>query len=127
MRRTLILTLAVLSCALAVCALSRAALNNTVEQARQLHAQALLAENNGDVARADDLLAQLAQLWHDRAGLLEMLASHDALHDVSSAIAEAKICLECRDHDDYLCTMSTVKMGLEHLRDEEAVRWENLY
>jgi len=127
MRRTLILTLAVLSCALAVCALSRAALNNTVEQARQLHAQALLAENSGDAARADDLLAQLAQLWHDRAGLLEMLASHDALHDVSSAIAEAKICLECRDHDDYLRTMSTVKMGLEHLRDEEAVRWENLY
>ena len=127
MRRTLILTLTVLACALAVCSLSRATLNDTVEQARQLHAQALLAENSGDVARADDLLGQLAQLWHDRAGLLEMLASHDALHDVASAIAEAKICLECRDHDDFLRTMSTVKTSLEHLKDEEAVRWENLY
>ena len=127
MRRTLILTLAVLGYALAVCALSRATLNDTVEDARQLRAQALLAENGGDVERAGVLLAQLAQLWQDRAGLLEKLASHDALHDVDTAIAEAKICLECRDHDDFLRTMSAVEMGLTHLKDEEAVRWENLY
>ena len=127
MRRTLILTLAVLACALAVCALSQATLNDTVEEARQLRAEALLAENGGDVERAGALLSQLAQLWQDRAGLLEKLASHDALHDVDAAIAEAKICLECRDHDDFLRTMSTVEMGLGHLKDEEAVRWENLY
>ena len=127
MRRTLILTLAVLACALAVCWAAQATLNGTVEQARRLHAQALLAENTGDRERARELLVQLAQLWQDRAGALEMLASHDALHDVSAAIAEAKICLECRDHDDFLRTMSTVEMGLGHLKDEEAVRWENLY
>lgn len=127
MRRTLILTLAVLACALAVCWVAQATLNDTVEQARQLHAQAQLAENAGDRERAGELLVQLAQLWRDRAGVLEMLASHDALHDVSAAIAEAKICLECRDHDDFLRTMSTVEMGLGHLKDEEAVRWENLY
>ena len=127
MRRTLILTLAVLACALAMCALSQATLNDTVEEARQLRAEALLAENGGDVERAGALLSQLAQLWQDRAGLLEKLASHDALHDVAAAIAEAKICLECRDHDDFLRTMSTVELGLNHLKDEEAVRWENLY
>ena len=127
MRRTLILTLAVLACALAVCGISQATLNDTVENARQLRAQALLAENGGDVEQAGALLVQLAQLWQDRAGLLEMMASHDALHDVAAAIDEAKICLECRDHDDFLRTMSTVEMGLTHLKDEEAVRWENLY
>lgn len=127
MRRTLILTLAVLACALGVCGLSQSALNDTVEQARQLRAQALLAENRDDIERAEALLVQLAGLWRDRAGLMEMLASHDALHDVATAIAEAKICLECRDHDDFLRTMSTVEMSLEHLKDEEAVRWENLY
>ena len=127
MRRTLILTLAVLACALAVCALSQATLNDTVEQARQLRAEALLAENGGDVERAGALLSQLAQLWQDRAGLLEKLASHDALHDVDAAIAEAQICLECEDHDDFLRTMSTVRAGLEHLKDEEALRLSNLY
>ena len=127
MRRTLILTLAVLSCALAVCWVSRGTLNATVEEARLLHDQALLAENSGDGSRAGKLLVRLAQLWRDREGLLELLASHDALHDVAAAIVEARICLECRDHDDFLRTMSTVNMGLEHLMDEEAVRWENLY
>jgi hypothetical protein len=127
MRRTLILTLTVLACALGVCWASQATLNDTVDQARRLHTQALLAENGGDRERAGELLVQLAQLWRDRAWLLEMLASHDALHDVATALAEAKICLECRDHDDFLRTMSTVKTSLEHLKDEEAVRWENLY
>ena len=127
MRRMLILTLAVLACALAVCWAAQTTLNDTVERAQQLHDQALLAENRGDSDRAGALLVQLAQLWRDRSGLLEMLASHDALHDVAAAIAEAKICLECRDHDDFLRTMSTVEMSLEHLKDEEAVRWENLY
>ena len=127
MRRTLILTLAVLTCALAVCWVSRGTLNATVDEARLLHDQALLAENSGDSGRAVELLVRLAQLWRDREGLLELLASHDALHDVAAAIAEARICLECRDHDDFLRTMSTVNMGLEHLMDEEAVRWENLY
>jgi len=127
MKRTLILTLAVLACALGLCWAAQGTLNGTVEQARQLHAQALLAEEAGDADRAGALLVQLAQLWRDRAGVLEMLASHDALHDVSAAIAEAKICLECHDHDDFLRTMSTVANGLEHLKDEEAVRWENLY
>ena len=127
MRRTLILTLAVLACALAVCWFSRGTLNATVERARLLHDQALLAENGGDSERAVELLVRLAQLWRDREGLLELLASHDALHDVAAAIVEARICLECRDHDDFLRTMSTVAMGLEHLMDEEAVRWENLY
>ena len=127
MRRTLILTLADLACALAVCGISQATLNDTVESARQLRAQAMLAENGGDADRAGALLSQLAQLWQDRAGLLEKLASHDALHDVDAAIADAKICLECRDHDDFLRTLSEVEMSLDHLKDEEAVRWENLY
>ena len=47
--------------------------------------------------------------------------------EVAAAIAEARICLECRDHDDFLRTLSEVEMGLDHLKDEEAVRWENLY
>ena len=127
MRRTLMLTLATLACALAVCWVSRGTLNATVDEARLLHDQALLAENSGDSGRAVELLVRLAQLWRDREGLLELLASHDALHDVAAAIAEARICLECRDHYDFLRTMSTVNMGLEHLMDEEAVRWENLY
>ncbi len=127
MRRTLTLTLAVLACALAVCVFSLSTLNDTVGQAQQLHSQAMLAAEGGDGHRAAELLARLAGFWTERAGLMEMLASHDALHEVGAAIAEARICLECRDHDDFLRTMSAVEAGLSHLKDEEAVRWANLY
>ena len=127
MKRTLILTLAVLVCALAVCTASLLALNGTVEEAQRLQSLAVLAASERRTADAKTHLAALAALWADRAGMLEMLASHDALHDVDAAIAEAQICLECEDHDDFLRTMSTVRAGLEHLKDEEALRLSNLY
>ena len=127
MRRALIVTVAVLVCALALCALSQAALNRAVSRAEALHALALQAVEAGHPARAEALLGELIRFWADRTPTLEKLVSHDALHDVAAALAEAKICLACDDHDDFLRTMSTARLGLEHLYDEEALSWENLY
>ena len=127
MKRALILTLAVLIVALAVCWASQAALNGAVEEAERLQSLAVLAAQERRTADAKTLVVRLAEFWAGKANLMEMLASHDALHDVDAAIAEAQICLECEDHDDFLRTMSTVRAGLEHLKDEEAVRWGNLY
>ena len=127
MKRALILTLAVLIVALAVCWASQAALNGTVEEAERLQSLAVLAAQERRTADAKTLVVRLAEFWAGKANLMEMLASHDALHDVDAAIAEAQICLECRDHDDFLRTMSTVRAGLEHLKDEEALRLANLY
>ena len=67
------------------------------------------------------------RLRDGRSAALELLASHDALHEVQSSIAEAQICLECEDRDDFLRTMSQTAQGLAHLRDEEALRLSNLY
>ena len=127
MRKALILTLAVLLCALTACALCQNALNDAVDEAGRLRDEALLAADREDYGRAGALLSRLAQHGRDRARLMELLADHDALHEVDAAIAEAAICLECRDHDDFLRTMSTVRAGLEHLQDEEALRLANLY
>lgn len=127
MRRALIVTVAVLICALALCALSQAALNRAVSRAEALHTQALQAVEAGHPARAEALLGELIGFWADRTPTLEKLVSHDALHDVAAALAEARICLACGDHDDFLRTMSTARLGLEHLYDEEALSWENLY
>ena len=121
------MTLAVLACAALVCAGSLVALNHTVDAARRLQGLAAQAAGAGDMDRAGALLGQLEDFWRGRAVLMELLASHDALHDVGGAIAEAAICLDCDDRDDFLCAMSRLAMGLEHLKDEEAVRWENVY
>ena len=127
MRRAMIVTAAVLACALAVCALSQAALNGAVARAEALHARAIEAAEANAPARAEALLDALIEFWEDRAPTLEKLVSHDALHEVAAALAEARICLACDDRDDFLRTMSTAKLGLEHLRDEEALSWQNLY
>ncbi len=127
MKRTLILTLCVLAVAMLVCFGGMTALNSTVDEARRLGSLAVLAEQEDASDAADNRLVELAQLWKDRAAVMEMLASHDALHDVQTSLAEARICLECGDHDDFLRTMSTLDMALGHIRDEEALRWENLY
>ena len=127
MKRTLILTLAVLAAALAICVASLFALNDTVDEAERLQSLAVLAAQEADFSGAKTHLLALAEFWASRANLMEMLASHDALHDVDAAIAEAQICLECEDHDDFLRMMSQVDMGLSHLRDEQALRLSNLY
>lgn len=127
MRKALTLTLAVLLCALTACALCQSALNDAVDEAERLRVEALLAADREDYGRAGALLSRLAQHWRDRARLMELLADHDALHEVDAAIAEAAICLECRDHDDFLRTMSAIRLALEHLRDEQTLSWENLY
>ena len=127
MKRTLILTLSVLAAALIACTASYFILNATVDRAGQLQSLAVLDVQEGRPLQAAERMVALAEYWRDRAPLLETLASHDALHEVTTAIAEARICLECDDHDDFLRTMSLVGAGLEHLRDEASIRWSNLY
>lgn len=127
MKRTLILTLAVLLGALAVCVASLTALNGVVDEAERLEWQASEAARAG---RPDDARAQveaLAAFWAERANLMELLASHDDLHDVDAAIAEARLCLRFGDLEDFQRAMSTARAGLQHLKDEEALRLSNLY
>ena len=127
MRRMLIVTLAVLLAAVAACALSMRALNGAVDEAERLRSAAVLAMEERRMSRAKELMVSLAEFWHERAPVLEMLAGHDALHEVQVGIAEAQICLECEDRDDFLRCMAVTGEALSHLRDEQALRLSNLY
>ena len=127
MKRTLILTVCVLAASLALCAVGMAALNASVDEARRLCSLAVLSEADGDTEAAQTAMSRLAGLWQERRGVMEMLAEHDALHEVSSAIADARICLERGDGDEFLRAMTLLNLALNHLRDEQALRWENLY
>lgn len=127
MRRTAIMTLSVFLIAVAICTVSLLMMSNIVERARTLRSEAILAVEDDDPERAKELMVELAELWKDKSGLLEVLTSHDALHEVKTGIIEAQICLECGDHDDFLRTISTVGEGLEHIYDVEALSISNLY
>lgn len=127
MRRTLIVTLAVLLAAIAVCAAARAVLNDAAQRADRLCSLAVLAAQEHRPDRAKEMVVALAEYWRQKTAVLELLASHDALHEVNVSIAEARICLDCEDHDDFLRCMSNAAEALDHLRDEQSVRLSNLY
>ena len=118
--------LAALALSLTLCVAARTALNDAVEEAQTYRVAALMAAEAGQQGDAKTALLALAQAWKRHRAALETLASHDALHEVQSGIAEAQICLECGDHDDFLRVLSNLGMALEHIRDEQALRWENL-
>ena len=127
MRRTLIAMLAVLGLSLALCAGAYMLLDDAVDEAQALRSAAIRAEAEDRPADAEALLLALAQVWKGRRAALETLASHDAVHEVQLAIAESRICLECGDHDDLLRVLSNLDAALEHIREEQALCWENLY
>ena len=127
MRRTLILTLAVLACALALCAASRAALNEAVSGARTLGLRAMQALEQDRTADARALSARLEEYWQARSGLLELLTGHDALREAADAVADARICLACEDRDDFLRAMAAALDALDRLEAEQAASWGNLF
>ncbi len=127
MRRTLIAMLAALALSLALCAAAWAALNGAVDEAQTYRGAALTAVEDGRRGEAKTALLALAQAWKGHRTALEMLAPHEHLHEVQSGIAEAQICLERGDDDECLRVLSNLGMALEHIREEQALRWENLY
>ena len=127
MKRTLIAMLAVLAASLALCWASMRLLDDAVDAAQALRSQAILAEEEARSGEAKTLLLRLVQHWTEHAPLLEMVASHDVLSEVWTAVCEAQVCLECGDRDDFLRLMSNLDGVLERIREAEALRWSNLY
>lgn len=127
MRRTLLLTACVLIVSLSICTASLLTLTQILDQARALRSEAILAVEEDNPTRAAEIMVELAELWKEKENLLEVLTSHDALHEVKTGIIEAQICLECGDHDDFLRTISLVGEGLEHISGVEAISVSNLY
>ena len=119
--------LAVLTVSLGLCGASMALLDRAVDEAQEMRSEAILAVEEGRGGDARTRLLRLAEDWKRRAPVLELLSSHDALHEVQSAIAEAQVCLECEDHDDFLRMMAVLDGALGHIRDAEALSWSNLY
>lgn len=127
MRRTLVITLCVLVLALSICTGCSLFLKNVIGDVRHLHNEAVRYVESGNPEKARELMIQMATLWREKEPILEILTSHDAIHEVKLGIIEAQICLECGDHDDFLRTISIAGEGLEHMRSVEMLSLSNLY
>ena len=74
-----------------------------------------------------DIGAVSSGTYGESEGLMEMLSHHDALEEIDASLAEAAVCLESGDRDDFLRLMVTVDHALQRLREEEALSWSNIY
>lgn len=127
MRRLTITTAAVLAACLMLCTWSLIAINAILDEAHEYTVEVFVQMEQGNVIAAREGLTALANLWAQRATLLEMLCAHDDLHEVKERIIQAQICISYTDMEDFYANVSLIGEALEHIRDGEALRLSNLY
>lgn len=127
MKRLTIITCVVLAVSLAICVASMWMLDRILDDAHTKVTEVFVSMEQGDVTRAREGLVALATLWDEKADLLEMLCSHDDLHEVKERIIQAEICVEYTDMEDFYASVALIGEGIEHIRDQEALSLTNLY
>lgn len=127
MRTTLIALLIVVAAAIALCAFAQSRVCGLVEEMDELR---LLAERElraGNEAAAMEYLATFAARWEKSRPAMEMLTSHDDLHEVYADVVDARVCLERGDRDDCFRALAQLGEALHHIGEMEAVSLSNLY
>lgn len=127
MKRLTITTAAVLAACLILCTWSLNMLNGVLDEAHGYTVEVFAQMEKGNITAAREGLVALANLWDEKATMLELLCAHDDLHEVKERIIEAEICISYTDMEDFYANVSLIGEALEHIRDGEALRLTNLY
>ena len=113
--------------AVSLCAFSQARVCGVVEEMDILRVEAETRARAGDDTGAAECLTRLASRWQEERAAMEMLTSHDSLHEVYSELVDARVCLESGDFDDCYRALAQLGEALHHIREMEAVSLSNLY
>ncbi|MGI6238098.1 MAG: DUF4363 family protein [Christensenellales bacterium] len=127
MRSTFIGMLVVLACSLGLCFYSMHVQFGAIDEMDELRARAEEHLRAGDYEGTESAIVELANVFKGHAKALEMLASHDDLHDAYLHIVDARVSLECRIEDDVLQALVQLGETLAHLREHERFSLTNLY
>ena len=126
MKRRLISMLVVLALSLAVCLMSLLAICSAANEIEAMRTETLKLVEAGDLDRAGERIAQMAEAWKRHEPLLEAIAPHETLHAVTQLIVESDANLESRDLDDLNRSMKLLGLAIEHLYLDERFRLENI-
>lgn len=117
---------AVLLSALAVCFFSMGVQGGILEELGAMCDAAVECIDGGDPDAAADAVAELDDVFSEKRGIMELLASHNDLHDAAGFITDAAVALKCGDTDDAYQALMQLKGVLEHLREHESLSLGNL-
>lgn len=126
MKKRLIALLLVALLSAGVCVGSVAFIHRTVDEMDVRRLGVLEALEAGDVHGAFSGLSEMALLWQAREPLLEMLAVHDLLHEISGLMIEADANLSIGDTDDFYRSMALLGEALAHLVKDERLTLSNI-
>ncbi len=127
MKAKMIAAGAVLSAMLALCLYAMWTVQTDAESLRNLEFRAQAAAENGDFAGAEALLNNLQMKVDERRGVLEVLALHEDLNQVSSAAAVAQVQLKYGQNEEFQATMALMLEALMLLDERQRLTWSNLF
>lgn len=126
MRAALISMCAVLAAAVAVCITSMLVQFRVLDTMDGLCGDAIEHVLADDAPGAMEHVDKLHDALEGSSWFMEMVASHDQLHEALGSIVDAQVALECEDVDDAYQALARLQGTLEHLRDHETFSLANL-
>lgn len=127
MKATFISMCTVFLLSLALCLFSLFFQDRSIETLDNMRTETIDLVQAQDKEGALEKLTELANTFKKKAKVLELLASHNDMHDAYLHIVAARISLELNDLDDTYQELTLLGETLEHLQDYEAFTFTNLY
>ena len=126
MKAAFIAMCAVLATAVALCFLSMYIHHDVLGRMDYICEEAVNAVRADDEETALECAERLEEIFEGRQDALEMLASHNDLHETLNCITDAKVALECGDMDDAYQALVRLQGMITHLHDHERFSLANL-
>ena len=126
MRRMLIVTAALFALSMAVCTLSAAGIHRVTHRMRHLRSEAILAMEAGEIQRVEETLSELANHLAENEGWMQLVCSHDDLHELKGGIIDAQASVEFGIEDDFYQAIYRFGEGLDHIASIEEISLGNL-
>lgn len=100
--------------------------HHAVEQVEKLSMEAQELADQGKIEEVVAKMTQLASEWKRHQPFLEMLISHDEMQAVVERYTEAEVYLRRDELDEFYSNMALLMETLDHIREQETVRWGNV-
>lgn len=126
MRSKLIGVIVVAVVAISFCVACLIVVNHTVGQMEKLSMEAQDLVDKGQTSEGIAKMTQLATEWKSHQSFLEMLISHTEMHTVVERYVEAEASLKRGRVDEFYKAMALLQENLDHIRQQQRVRWGNI-
>lgn len=127
MRSTRIALVVVVLLAVGLCTFSYISIHQVTDAVDALRIEVQTLVQEGDNTGAMEKLVEIANRWEESMPILEILTSHDVLHEAIKELVDAQVCLENGDIDDCLRSLAQLGEVFNHVRDMEEISLTNLY